>query len=55
MYRDRDLIPAIVMLHEQAHGNNSIRTCTEEPCRNLDINWQGPAPLTLAGVERVTR
>jgi hypothetical protein len=51
-----DLWPAMHMLHEQAHGETPLQTCTQEPCRTLrhDSGYGqapgertfGPAPLS---------
>lgn len=45
-----DLSAALAALHEQAHGREPVRMCQQEPCRSIQPNWRGPAPLTLGGV-----
>lgn len=47
----KELSAALVMLHEEAHGKNSIKTCPHDPCRSVTVDWVGPAPVTMiAGV-----
>lgn len=54
MASNKDLLKAVHMLHEQAHGQTPLRLCREDPCRDLDFETieadeltSGPAPLTL--------
>lgn len=45
-----DIVAALHMLHEQAHGPISFRFCAAEPCHSLELpptDTQGPAPRVL--------
>jgi hypothetical protein len=46
----RQLIAALHMLHDEAHGGTPWATCTAAPCRDLRLptaTRRGPAPLSL--------